>query len=501
MGSKSPPPQETKGTQTTQQLSSPSIEAGLSLYMPKLMGMLSGNIQTDKFAPKVAGQNQLQQAAIVAGLKGQGYNYDPSTGQVTGSGIGAYQPFLDAAGQAAGLVQGAGAQALGQAGSALDQAQSLTQGYYSSTAASPFMTMAATAADAAQLAAAAGQGAGTADFQAARDLTGPQAYQQFMSPYQQEVLDATRTEYEQELARQQSQLGAGAGSAFGGGRYGVAQGELGARGARGMASTMAGLRQQGFAGAQAAAAQAQQQRMGLGQAMGAQALQDQGLAATAAQLQSGLGQQAGALAQQDISNLFQQGQSQQQLAQSQQSPYQQALQANMAMAQAIPQFDAQQFGILSSFGDQQQKYQQAGLDAIAQRNKLQQYAPYEQMGFVGSQLAAMMGGYPGGTTVGTTTAPGATGMQTALGGAAVGTGILSNLAGIFNWSDERLKTNIEKIGNKDGYNIYKWEWNNKAKDMGISDPTVGVLAQEVMHIPGVVLIEDNGYYKVNYGVL
>ena len=129
MGSKSPPPQQTQQQQTTQTLSSPSIEAGLSLYMPKLMGMLSGNIQTDTFAPKVASQNQLQQAAIVAGLKGQGYNYDPATGQVTGAGIGAYQPFLDAAGQAAGQVQGAGAQALGQAGSALDQAQGLTQGY------------------------------------------------------------------------------------------------------------------------------------------------------------------------------------------------------------------------------------------------------------------------------------------------------------------------------------------------------------------------------------
>ena len=59
MGSKKSQPQQTTGTQTTQQLSSPSIEAGLSLYMPQLMGMLSGNIQTDTFAPRVAAQNQL----------------------------------------------------------------------------------------------------------------------------------------------------------------------------------------------------------------------------------------------------------------------------------------------------------------------------------------------------------------------------------------------------------------------------------------------------------
>jgi hypothetical protein len=67
MGS-SPKPQETTGTQTSQTLSSPSIEAALSMYMPKLMGMMTGSINTDSFAPKVAGQNQLQQAAIMSGL-------------------------------------------------------------------------------------------------------------------------------------------------------------------------------------------------------------------------------------------------------------------------------------------------------------------------------------------------------------------------------------------------------------------------------------------------
>jgi hypothetical protein len=437
MGSKSPPPQQTSGTQTTQQLSSPSIEAALSLFTPQLMGMLSGNIQTDTFAPRVAAQNQLQQAAIVSGLRGQGFDYNPATGAVTGTGIGAYQPFLDAAGTAAGQIQGAGAGALGQAQSALDQQQALAQGLSASAAASPFMQAASGAANAAQLAALAGQGAGTADFQAARDLTGPGAYEQFMSPYQQEVIDATRADFEAELQRQQAQLGAGAGSAFGGGRFGVAQGELAAQGARGLASTLAGLRQQGFAGAQAAAAQAQQQRMGLGQATMGQAAQNQQLLQQAAQQQAGLGSQAAALATGDMQALGQVAQSQGALAQSQMSPFQQALQANMQVAQAIPQFGAQQFGILSSFGDQQQKYQQAGLDAISQRNKLAQYAPYEQMGFVGGQLASLMGGYPGGTTIGTTTAPGPTGMQSALGAGLVGSGILANLGGLFGYGMPR----------------------------------------------------------------
>jgi hypothetical protein len=432
MGSKSQPQQQT-GSQTTQQLSSPSLEAALSLYTPQLMGMLSGNIQTDTFAPRVAAQNQLQQAAITSALRGQGFNYDPGSGAVTGSGIGAYQPFLDAAGQAAGQIQGAGAGALSQAQAALNQQQALAQGLSASTAASPFMQRASTAADAAQAAAAAGQGAGTADFAAARDFTGPSGYQQFMSPYQQEVIDATRADYEAEMQRQQAQLGASAGSAFGGGRFGVAQGELGAQGARGLAGTLAGLRQQGFMTANQLAAQAAQQRVGLGQAEMQQAGQNVGLFGTAGQMQSGLGQQAAGLATADMQGLGQVAQSQGALAQSQMSPFQQALQANMQVAQAIPQFGAQQFGILSSFGDQQQQYAQAGLDAIAQTNQLAQYAPYEQMGFVGSQLAGLIGGYPGGTTIGSTTAPGPTGMQSALGAGLVGSGILANLGGLFNY--------------------------------------------------------------------
>jgi len=433
MGSKQRP-QENTGTQTSQTLSSPSIEAALSMYMPKLMGMMTGSIDTDSFAPKVAGQNQLQQAAITSALKGQGFNYDPSTGAVTGSGIGAYQPFLDAAGQAAGQIQGAGAGALGQAKSALDQAQGLTQGYYASTAASPFLKKASSAADAAQAAAAAGQGAGDQYLQRAGQFSGPQGYESFMSPYQQEVIDSTMADYQQQLAQQQSQLAGSAGNAFGGSRFGVAQGELAGQGARGMAGTLAGLRQQGFTQANQLANQAYGQQMGMGQRAMQQAQQNQGMYGTAAQLQSGLGQQALGAAQADINNLFQTGQSQQGLAQSQMSPYQQSLAANMQMANAIPQFQAQQFGILSSFGDQQQRYQQAGLDAISQRNKLRQYAPYEQMGFIGSQLASMMGGYGGGYTTGSTTAPGATGAEKYLGAAGVGSGIMANIGSLFGYN-------------------------------------------------------------------
>ena len=69
-------------------------------------------------------------------------------------------------------------------------------------------------------------------------------------------------------------------------------------------------------------------------------------------------------------------------------------------------------------------------------------------------------------------------------------------------SDERLKDNIELIGNEKGYNIYSWTWNKVAKKLGINSPTTGVLAQEVMKInPDAVSVNDNGYYMVNYGAL
>ena len=69
--------------------------------------------------------------------------------------------------------------------------------------------------------------------------------------------------------------------------------------------------------------------MGLGQATMGQALQNQQSLQSAGQQQAGLGSQAAALATGDMQALGQVAQSQGALAQSQMSPFQQALQANM----------------------------------------------------------------------------------------------------------------------------------------------------------------------------
>lgn len=98
-------------------------------------------------------------------------------------------------------------------------------------------------------------------------LVGPQAYQQFMSPYQQEVIDTTLSEFDRQqtiadTARRDQAIQAGA---YGGGREGV----LAAEAARGAAQSRAGLQAQllaqGFQQAQAAAAQDLAARQGLGQ--------------------------------------------------------------------------------------------------------------------------------------------------------------------------------------------------------------------------------------------
>ena len=98
-------------------------------------------------------------------------------------------------------------------------------------------------------------------------LVGPQAFEQFMSPYQQEVIDTTLSEFDRQqaiadTARRDQAIAAGA---FGGGREGV----LAAEAARGAAQSRAGLQAQllaqGFQQAQAAAAQDLAARQGLGQ--------------------------------------------------------------------------------------------------------------------------------------------------------------------------------------------------------------------------------------------
>jgi len=239
------------------------------------------------------------------------------------------------------------------------QAQNLaTQGVGSFQ---PFLQQAQTAGTAAGTALG-GVGLGATSFQ--------QGVQDFMSPYQSQVIDATLSEFDrntqiqqQSIRDQQAALGA-----LGSGRAGVQLAEFGTGAARERALLQAGLLQQGFGQASAARQQDIANR-------GAFASQQQGLG----QFQAALGQAQQGATGTDISRLGQLG----------------------ALNQAQTQ---------------------ANLDAQREATRQAAFLPQEQLDRYAAQVTGIMGGYPGQTQ--TTNVPNPTPLQTALG---VGT----TLAGIY----------------------------------------------------------------------
>ena len=193
----------------------------------------------------------------------------------------------------------------------------------------PFLT----AAQAAQT-----QAAGTVGGLGA--LTGPQAYQPFMSPYQQQVIDTTLTEFDRSRVgdRQAIQDAAVGTGNFGGGREGAMLGEYDARTLADREALRAQMLQSGFQNAQQAA----------GQAFG------QG--AQLAGLQSGLGTQ-----QFGLSNFQRQ---------------------NMG----------QDVSALGSLGALRQGLSQAQLTADQQAAQTAAYEPYGRLSQYGSALTGLGGG-------------------------------------------------------------------------------------------------------------
>jgi hypothetical protein len=198
-----------------------------------------------------------------------------------------------------------------------------------------------------------------------------QQVQDFMSPYQSQVIDATLGEFDRNAAIQQQSIRdqQAALGALGSGRAGVQLAEFGTGAARERALLQAGLLQQGFGQAQAARQQDIQNRFNIAQGQ-------QGLGS----FQSGLGGQQQALQGTDITRLGQLG----------------AL--NQAQAQA-------------------------GLDATREANRMATFQPQEQLDRYAGQVTGLMGGVAGQGTQ-TTNIPNPTPLQTAL-------GIGTTLSGIY----------------------------------------------------------------------
>ena len=269
-------------------------------------------------APQVAAQDQLQRDAQTL-----------AQAQAGATGIAGFQPFLTQAQTQAGLAGGLGTAALGTLGGISLGAPTAAQ------------------------------------------------TQAFMSPFQQQVIDATLGEFdrnkqiqEQQIRDQQAALGA-----LGSGRAGVQLAEFGTGAARERALLQAGLLQQGFQQAQAARQQDIANRFGVAQGQ-------QGLGA----FRSGLaGQQA-------------------------------------ALGAQTGQIAGANIGRLGSLGAINQAQAQAQLDAQREATRQAAFQQQEQLDRFASQVTGIMGGYPG--QVATTNVPNPTPLQSAL-------GIGTTLAGLY----------------------------------------------------------------------
>jgi hypothetical protein len=203
---------------------------------------------------------------------------------------------------------------------------------------------------------------------AAAGLSGAGAYQPFMSPYQQDVIDATLAEYDQQAAAGLAGIGQQAAMSgnLGGGREGVMRSQFQNKSDMNRALLQSGLLQQGFT-------------------------------------------QANQLANQAFGQQLQLGQNQQ------------------ALASQVPGLFGQDIGTLGSAGATQQAQEQAGLDALREQNRLKAYEPYERLGFQQSGVASIASGAPG--QYQSMVQPNPTPLQNALGIASVGSGVLRNLYG------------------------------------------------------------------------
>ena len=188
----------------------------------------------------------------------------------------------------------------------------------------------------------------------AGQFVGPQAYQAFMSPYQQDVIDASLQEFDIQAQKglagiAQRAIEAGA---FGGGREGVQRAEYMSASDRNRAALQAQLLQQGFGQAQQAAGQAFSQQQALAQ-------QQQQLAALS------------------------------------------------------PQLAGQEVAGLTSLGGALQSQRQAELGAQQQLAQQQLMQPLQATQALGSGITSLISGYPGAQS--TTTQPSPSPLQSALG--------------------------------------------------------------------------------------
>ena len=98
------------------------------------------------------------------------------------------------------------------------------------------------------------------------------------------------------------------------------------------------------------------------------------------------------------------------------------------LAQLVPQLYGQDTAAYGAMGAQQQAYAQAQADAQREAARMKAYEPYERLGYLGTGITGMLGGYPGQYQSQIT--PNPTPLQTALG---IGTGLAGMYGAYSDW--------------------------------------------------------------------
>ena len=282
-------------------------------YATQLTGLTSQALDTTKFQPMVAGQDQAQTDA-----------YNLATEQ--GKGIGAYSPYLS---QAGAYQTGTG-----------------------SFAGQPTNMM------------------GSQDYlQQQGTMSGPNAYQQFMSPYQQDVIDASLAKFDQQAAAGITGIGQTAAMSgnLGGGREGVMRSQYQSDSDMNRALLESGMLQSGFNQANTNANTAFNQQGSL--FAGSQNL--------------GADQQR--------------------------------------MASLVPSLYGSDVQTLNQAGTNQQLQAQNILDQQREANRMAAYEPYERLGYLGAGMGNVMGGAMGQYQSQVT--PNKSPLETAIGIASLGYGM------------------------------------------------------------------------------
>ena len=287
------------------------IEPAVKDYATQATAAYSAPIDTSKFAQQIAAQDPAQTTA-----------YNMAT-----QGVGSYAPYL----QAAQTAQTAGAGALGQAATAVGGLGAIQT-----------------------------QAGNIAQGQAG--MTGAQAYQPFMSPYQSQVIDATLSEFDKQRLGGQQQIrdAAVASGNFGGGREGAMMGQYNADSLADRSALQAQMLQQGFSNAQTAA---QQNFANQGQLFN---------------------NQNQLFAMQNQQNLSNQG-----LA----GAYGNQMNQQFGLSDFNRTGMGQDINALGSLGGVRQAQAQAELDAKRMNEQTAAYEPYGRLSQYGGALTGLAGGY------------------------------------------------------------------------------------------------------------